>query len=385
MKTLMHRIPRAGSALTLSASLLVALSACSQATTPTTTAPAAGTLVPASVVVAPGYTASVFAQAPGVSATPPVCDATSPACFTKPDSLVQFGTGTGASIFIAYQAGLGPDGAISGSNPAMGTVQIVQYSLQGVQQKVYTVAGHNDGLLAYDSHTLWALSNEDSQPLLSVIDINTGTITKYTPDASPAHGGGYDDLQSLGGTVYVSASAPVANKDGAYTGQAIGTLTLNTDARTFHVDPVLMGNAPALNLVSKTSAPLGPGGLGLSDPDSMATDFSGNLVLDSQGDSTLVFVKTPGAAQTVSQLPLTLYGNAWPVDDTRWAPASSAFLLLTDTKSGLIYRIDKSGGYAAGSAYSAGQGTLLQDDLTTGAMTPIITGLAAPHGLLFVK
>jgi hypothetical protein len=379
---LLHGVSGKGSAINLSITLMLALSACSQATTST---PAAGTILPASVVVAPGYTASVFAQAPGVSATAPTCDATSPACFTKPDSLVQLGTGTGASIFIAYQAGLGPDGAISGSNPAMGTVQIVQYSLQGVQQKIYTVTGHNDGLLAYDSHTLWALSNEDSQPVLSVIDVNTGVITKYTPDALPTHGGGYDDLQTLGGAVYVSASAPVTNKDGAYTGQAIGALTLNADARTFHVDPVLMGNAPALNLISKTSAPLGPGGLGLSDPDSMATDFSGNLVLDSQGDSTLVFVKTPGAAQTVSQLPLTLYGNAWPVDDTRWAPANSSFLLLTDTKSGLIYRIDKKGGYAAGSAYSAGQGTLLQDDLTTGAMTPIITGLAAPHGLLFVK
>jgi hypothetical protein len=43
--------------------------------------------------------------------------------------------------------------------------------------------------------------------------------------------------------------------------------------------------------------------------------------------------------------------------------------------SQLIYKITATAGFTAGSAYSAGQGTLLQTNTSTGAMTPIFTGM----------
>jgi len=62
----------------------------------------------------------------------------------------------------------------------------------------------------------------------------------------------------------------------------------------------------------------------------------------------LVFVKDVGTgSQTVDVLPLTLYGNPWPVDDTRWSPASgTSFMLLSDNKQQVVYRIDAAGGLA---------------------------------------
>ena len=61
-------------------------------------------------------------------------------------------------------------------------------------------------------------------------------------------------------------------------------------------------------------------------------------------------------------LPLTLYGNPWPVD-TRWSPASgNSFMLLSDDGRLVVYRIDARGqDLPPKQAYSAGQGTLLGD------------------------
>jgi hypothetical protein len=58
-------------------------------------------------------------------------------------------------------------------------------------------------------------------------------------------------------------------------------------------------------------------------------------------------------------------------------------MLLSDNHSQLIYRINSTAGFTAGSAYSAGVGTLLQVDTSTGAMTPIYVGMGNPHGLIF--
>jgi hypothetical protein len=99
-----------------------------------------------------------------------------------------------------------------------------------------------------------------------------------------------------------------------------------------------------------------------------------------------VFVKDIGTAtQSVSVLNVTLYGNPWPLDDTRWSPASgTSFMLLSDPPTQLIYRINATSGFTPSTAYSAGQGTLLQLNTTTGALTPIYVGMNNPHGLIFV-
>ena len=322
--------------------------------------------VPASVTAAaPGYSISVFAQVAGS---------------LRPDDLLIHG---GNLYVIAQDNNNNPDGTnVAGTTPQS---KVIEYDMNGNVLNSFNVPGHPDGLMEYDANTVWVTTNEDADPLLIVINTANNTQTILTPDSSPIHGGGLDDIKMLNGVVYSTASNPsvgpatASAPNGVSTVPATYAVTLNSDQKTFHLTPSLFGNATDNNIVGG-----GTSTLNMTDPDSMAVDSSGNLVIDSQQDSELIFIKNPGANQIVSVLPLTLYGNAWPVDDTRWAPSGNSFMLLADNKAQLIYKITATAGFTPGTAYSAGQGTLLQTNTTTGAMTPIYTGMTTPHGLIFV-
>jgi hypothetical protein len=60
-------------------------------------------------------------------------------------------------------------------------------------------------------------------------------------------------------------------------------------------------------------------------------------------------------------------------------------MLVSDASAQLVYRIDAASGDAPSTAYSAGQGTVLQTNTTTGVLTPIFVGMNTPHGLIFVS
>jgi hypothetical protein len=250
-----------------------------------------------------------------------------------------------------------------GSVPGL-TNTIVQYDLSGNKLTKYTVPGHNDGLMARsDTNELWAMSNEDGNPELTIINLGNGTQKSYQATVNPPlHGGGFDDMQLLNGVVYVSASNPTIPG----LAPTVVSLTLNPNGTTFDVAPVLAGNAQALDITPSVGGSPNPTyntmvPLSLTDPDSLAIDTAADLVLDSQADGKLVFIKNPGPSQTVSVLSLTLFndkdGPTLPVDDTRWVPTISktglAFMLFTDA-SNTTYRLDAS--YTTGDAYSNGQG-----------------------------
>lgn len=349
------------------AGLVSTLAACgggdSGSTSPSSTTAVA---VPASVAAAlPGYKISVFAQVPGT---------------LRPDDLLVHGS----NIFaIAQDNNNNPDGTVvAGTSPQS---EVIEYDMNGSMVRTFNVPGHPDGLMEYDSHTVWVSTNEDANPMLIVIDTTANTQQTLTPDATPIHGGGLDDMKMINGVVYAAASNPTLGAatatapNGVSSVPSVYTVALNPDNKTFHLTTALMGNATAANIPTNTQVTLN-----MTDPDSMAIDPSGDLVVDSQQDSELVFIANPGANQSVSVLPLTLYGNGWPVDDTRWAPSGNSFMLLADNQAQLIYRLDATAGFTAGTAYSAGQGTLLQVNTSTGAMTPVFTGMGTPHGLIFV-
>jgi hypothetical protein len=322
--------------------------------------------VPAAVEAAlPGYTISVFAQVPGT---------------LEPDDLLVHGN----NIFvIAQDPNDNPDGTIVAGTAAQS--KVLEYDMNGNVVNSFNVPGHPDGLMEFDANTVWVSTNEDANPLLIIIDTAQNTLRQLAPDATPIHGGGLDDMKMLDGVVYVAASNPVLGPasatapNGVSSVPALYAITLNSDNATFHLTPALMGNAAATNIATNTAAVLN-----MTDPDSMAIDPSGDLVVDSQQDSELVFVHNPGPNQTVRVLPLNLYGNAWPVDDTRWAPSGSSYMLVSDNATQLIYRVNATAGFAAGTAYSAGQGTVLQLNTSTGVLTPVYVGMGNPHGLIFV-
>ena len=365
------------SAVAISLALSASLGCGGSHPSPTGTKDFAPSGPPANTATATGYTLSVFVKAPGTT--------------FKPDSIVQFGQ----TVFIGYQmAGDVKDGSVPGL-----TNTIVQYDLNANVLKTYIVPGHNDGLLARsDTNELWAMSNEDQNPELTIFNLGNGTQKTYQAHVNPTpHGGGYDDMQLLNGVVYVSASNPSVFGTHVPT---VGSLTLDPDGITFDVAPVLFGDAQAIDITpSMGGSPnltfnmLVP--LSLTDPDSLAIDSSGDLVLDSQADGKLVFIQNPGPSQKVSVLTLTLFndkdGPVTPVDDTRWVPTpgptGSTFMLFTDA-SNTTYRLDSA--FTKGDSYSNGQGQVMKLDTKTGHLTPVAvsignaSALQDPHGMLFI-
>lgn len=363
--------------VSISFAVAAVLAACGGGSLPNPPTPPTPPAPVPNTATANGLTLSVFANAPNAN--------------SKPDSIVQFG----GSVYIGYQmVGDVKDGSVPGL-----TNTVVQYDLKGNALNAYTVPGHVDGLMARkDTNTLWAMSNEDGNPELTIIDLASGSQKSYTATVNPtAHGGGFDDMQLINGVVYISASNPTTPGAAAPT---VDTLTLNANGTTFDVTPVLAGNASATDITPSIGGSPNPNfgtqvPLVLSDPDSLATDPSGNLVLDSQADGKLVFINNPGPSQTVSVLSLTLYndkdGPTIPIDDTRFVPTpgtnGSTFMLFTDSHN-VTYRVD--GTFKPGDAYSAGQGQVMQLDKSTGHLTPVVVGIGVasalqdPHGMLFV-
>jgi hypothetical protein len=151
------------------------------------------------------------------------------------------------------------------------------------------------------------------------------------------------------------------------------------------IEPVLNGDANATDISTGMTVQLN-----LTDPDSMTIDPRGNIVLDSQADDELVFIRHPFEEdQQVGRILITKStGGATTLDDTTFAPKGNTFLLFSDVAGNTIYRLDSPPfGFEPGVAYSASDtdgfvGTL---DLDNGVVTPIVTGLGSARGMLFVR
>ena len=307
------------------------------------------------------YTVSVFA--------PP------PAGLTNPDSITE----AGGDIFITYANDSQPDGT-------KGPSTVVQYTLDGKIVRTYSIAGKNDGL-KYNPYTgkIWALRNEDANPALTIIDPKTGATTDYTYAQKPAHGGGYDDVVFIYGQTFISASNPTLQPATASTpnGQNIypSVVKARIVGRLIYVTPVLYGNASLTDIATGSTVIAQQ-----SDPDSFKVDASGDLVLDSQADGDLIFINSPDSP---NQVGLRLHlsndtANQITVDDTVFPTAPGGTIFVVDTAADTVYAV-KSNAYQPGGAYSASDsdGILGKVDLSTGLVTPIVSGMQSPHGALF--
>jgi hypothetical protein len=297
--------------------------------------------------------------------------ANAPQGLTAPDSIAVLGD----HVFVGYGDGHLPDGTDNLNS------QIVEFAKDGSVVHIYTVPGHSDGLKVDPStHLLWALQNEDANANLVIINPETHTQKLYTFGPT-LHGGGYDDIVFRGCKVYISASNPANSPN---LGPAIVSATL--EGNTVDVKPVLAGDASAIDITKDATVTLN-----LQDPDSMTLDPQGNIVLDSQADQELIIVSNPGASnQRVLHLALTALtptGTVGPieVDDTAFVTSSEGFILFADKGLNTVYALKKKA-FAPGAAYTAADGGPFVGtiDLTTGFITPIVTGLKNPGGLVFV-
>ena len=324
-------------------------------------------VIPASTQTPPqavkGYSVSVFTK----SVT---------GQYTKPDSNAVLGD----HIYIGYGDGNEPAGLDGKSN------QIVEYDMNGHPNHVFTVVGHNDGLKVNPyTHQLWAMQNEDGNPNLVIIDPETRQQSLYTFAAPPPHGGGYDDIVFRNGKAYFSASNPALSPNAA---PAIVEAKLT--GNSIEVTSALEGNATATDVV--TGAPVT---LNLQDPDSMTLTPSNDILLDSQGDSELVLLRRPGKSnQRVLVIPLSSPVGTPQADDTLFIPSEEGFILMSDTPNDTVYMIRRSE-FVPGTAYSAAVGApdtsgatvgfVGRLDLSSGEITPVVTGFGSPHGMAFVN
>jgi hypothetical protein len=313
----------------------------------------------------------VFGQTP--QATPPyqlTVFAKAPAGLSAPDSIALLK----GHVFVGYGDGHLPDGS-DGLNS-----QVVEFRMDGSVVHVYTVPGHSDGLKVDPAtHGLWALQNEDANANLVIIDPETQKQKLYTFGPT-LHGGGYDDIVFRGCQVYISASNPANNPN---TGPAI--VSAHLDGNTVDVEPVLAGEASAIDIPSDSTLQLN-----LQDPDSMTLDPLGNIVLDSQGDQELIIVSHPGSQdQRVLHLPLRYETPAGlaavETDDTAFVTSSEGFILFADKGLNTVFALNKKA-FAPGSAYTAADGGPFVGtvDLTTGIVAPVVTGIKNPGGMMFV-
>ena len=304
----------------------------------------------AQVTAVQPYTVSVFATSV-------------PHVYYQPDSITLWN----GRVFIGY----GNNATTTGTH---GHSTIVEYAMDGTVLRKMNVKGHNDGLkVDPKTNLLWALQNEDANPNLVIIDPRNWSSKKYT-FAKPAHGGGYDDMAFIGDDVYISCSNPSNNPN---TKQAIVRATLNGDR--VDVTPVLLGDANATDITTGK-----PVQLNLQDPDSMANDPEGDLMLDSQADGELIFVHHPGAAdQGVFRLRLSEKGAATQIDDTVLAYSSQGVILVSDRDGETVYAITAPF-FGPSEAYSAGPTFVGRLNTHTGALIPVVTGMVSPHGMTFI-
>jgi len=217
--------------------------------------------------------------------------------------------------------------------------------MDGTPQRTFSVPGHNDGLRIVGENNLWCLQNEDANPNLVVIDVESGHQKLYTFAPTP-HGGGYDDMVVQNGHVFLTASNP--NQPGGINiFPALVRATLQGDMVV--VDPVLYGNANAVDIPTGATVPLN-----LSDPDSLTVDPRGNIVLNSQADAELVFIRNASSSpMVVGRLNITTAAGPTTLDDTAFAPNAHTALLVFDVAGETIYRIESPQfGFEPGTAYS---------------------------------
>ena len=323
-----------------------------------------------SPIISPPYSFSIFATSnPG----------TGPSNYSDPDSV----TFNSRFVYVGYGNGGQPDG----SGGAKST--IVEYPINGGSPtRTFIVVGHNDGLRIDPSgRNLWAVQNEDANPNVAIINLANGRQTIYDFTSPTAHGGGFDDIDFLDGRIYLSASNPANNPN---TEQAIVSAQFPLFSHKAKVTPLLLADATAINVTNGQMQTLN-----LQDPDSMAVDPFGELVLDSQADGELIVVRNPGCPnQTALVAPLSVpdsfgLGTMPNADDTQFATSSQGRFLVADKDAQTVYSITAPY-FAPGQALTAVQDAQTSDgyvavlDLTSGGLTPIMVGMENPGGIAFI-
>jgi hypothetical protein len=253
----------------------------------------------------------------------------------------------------------------------------VQYKFDGTVRHTYSIAGSVDGLkVDPKSGLVWTMQNQDGNSTLTLINPKTNTTLGPIPYAVTPSIHGYDDVVFRFDKVFLSYTNP--------SGPADPTIQmLQNGSEPLVVTPILLEGATGTNLatgmVEATSQ---------NDPDSLKLAPNGDLILTSGDDGQLIFVKHPGSSnQSVSFLTLLDQSGARVsgLDDAVFVTSERGTFYLTDTNNNRVLKIEaddmEEGTLFAAVGSLNAFGTV---DLKTGKVTGDVSGLSAPHGILFL-
>ena len=296
---------------------------------------------------------------------------------TQPDDLAV--SADGKDLWIGYGNGVDTTGRGGPSN-------LVEYAISsGSVLRNLKIPGHLDGLkINPATNDIWATENEDGNPTLAVINHTTGKITIYK-FAPLLLTGGMDDLAFSLGTpqhVFIVASSQTDITKPVIVQISGPLLTTNTQITQF-----LAGDPNrCLNVVTNTIERSDQ----IGDPDSMTLDSAGELVLDNRSDHSLYIARNPRAVNPVLRLPLTLDGTPVEVNDTIFTASTfgvsstAGTIFITDTSANKVYTLTKPY-FPPNEVYTAAN--VVNDvglvDMTSGVVTPVVTGFRGVHGLAF--
>ncbi len=293
---------------------------------------------------------------------------------TQPDSV----TMDDGSIWIEYGNGADSTGKMANQ----GSSTIVRYDMQGRVQATLSLPGTIDGL-KFDpvSQQIFALKNQDANSYLYLIDPKTNTASGplsygsgYVYGATSSHG--FDDVAFTGGKVFESATNPVATGDAVVDMLDNG----NSPSGTLNTSPILRLGDTGTNLVTgQTNQPLP-----VADPDSLKTLSDGSLILTSDHDELLVLISHPGTSQQTASF-VTLPAESSGLDDAIMPTATSGTFVISNAGANDVLKVSVTGLHTNDIYVAVGSDNAIdQLDPTTGALTPLITGLNSPHGMMFI-
>ncbi len=296
---------------------------------------------------------------------------------TGPDSL----TFVGNDLWVAYTNGADSAGA-SGSS------LVVHYDPTGAVVRMFAIAGNVDGL-RYDAerNIIWAMQNNDGNSVLTFIDPVQG-ITSTSPYsyAVPNSGRGYDDVAFLNGQIFMSYTNPAGGAD-----PTIQMITAPQPSQILNSSAPISFSTILTMGATGTNLATGQTGQATSDtdPDSLIVTPLGTLMLTAEADGQLIFVENPGKPnQAVSFLQLidpNAGANASSLDDAVFVTAPAGSFYVADTGNNRVLKVDVSDLDLMSLYCSVDSMSVVGNvDLKTGVVTPFLTNVKAPHGLLFV-
>ena len=266
------------------------------------------------------------------------------------------------------------------SDGSAGSSTVVQYDQLGNMQNTYTVPGLADGLKV-DPATgdVWALQNQDGNSTVTLIDPATKQVSAPLSYAPPYTYGadstrGYDDVAFVGQKVFLSYTNPENPGDPVIQQLTNGTAPFGALQTT---DVLRLGDTGTNLATGETNQPLP-----VTDPDSLKSLPDGSLILTGEADRAFTIISNPGTTEQSASFVTLPAGSSQPDDAIRPTTASGTFYISNQNDNNILAA--RVTGLNTNDLYATVGSSLDEIDPTAGTATPIITGLNAAHGLLFM-